>query len=311
MTTIKQLSEELGVSKQAIYNRITKEPLKTMLAGIEGALQTNAQGTIYLSEAGEQAIRNAYEEKYKRPGEAFKQNTRPVGVVATAAPPARVEFDDSKLDNILLQINNMQESLQSLSHQLVAKDAYIDKLNNQLEERNLKNAELSRTAKKLTELAAAKETEIQALKDRCANTELKAANLQQQMLDLENEIVVGDTNEPDPPTYNDIASNQQPATPILPATEQPTTATVLPTTMPTTEQQAVPETVAIEPTINPAIEMVAAPQTVEPEAETIKPAETIQAKTTRIDLDFYEPLIDLSGDLNSPTSRLAGLVVNK
>jgi len=312
MTTIKQLSEDLGVSKQAIYNRITKEPLKTVLAGMEGALQTNAQGTIYLSDEGEQVIRNAYEEKYKRPGETQKQSVRPVGgVVAT-----RVEFDDSKLDDILLQISNMQTSLQSLTQQILAKDTHIESLNTQLEERNLKNAELSRTAKKLTGLAAAREADLQALKDRCAKAESTAASLQQQVLDLENEIVIGDTNEPDPPTNNAYVHVQQ--RPIQ--TSEPPVSIPAPTPAPVLTPAPVPtpasitETEVIEEEFEePVAEIPEPPQAIEPEPESFRPIEASPAKSlsAMLDLDLYEPLIKLSSDLSKPTSRLAGLVINE
>ena len=277
MTTIKQLSEDLGVSKQAIYNRITKEPLKSVLAGMEGALQTNAQGTIYLSDAGEQVIRNAYEDKYKRPGEAHKQGGR------VAAP--KVEFDDSKLDTILLHVSNTQASLQALTHQLLAKDAHIESLTTQLEERGLKNAELSRTARKLTELAAAKETEIQALKSRCAQAEAKAANLQQQLLELENVVVIGDSNEPDPPAAYVETPIPEPSIPIQEPAQEP------------------------EPVEDPTVvpEPVAEPEIIKP----TEPPQTNRPAAIMLDLDLYEPLINLSNDLSKPTTRLAGLVINE
>lgn len=280
MTTIKQLSDDLGVSKQAIYNRITKEPLKTVLADIEGAVQTNAQGTIFLSDEGERIIRNAYEEKYRRPGEAPKQFNQPFKTAAV--PPTRVEFDDSKLDSILLQISNMQASLYTLTQQLSVKDAQINSLNTQLEERGIKNQELSRTAKKLTEFATAKDAEIQVLKEKCTAAEAQAAKLQRQILDLESEIIIGDTNEPDPDPPP-AAYDHQPDEPTEEPTEEPEIENVPP------EQESVEKNLFSE---------------IETMQTSRVPDLDITDRPSSL-FDLYEPLSNLSNDLSKPTMRFS------
>lgn len=267
MTTIKQLSEELGVSKQAIYNRITKEPLKTILGDIEGAVQTNAQGTIFLSEAGESIIRNAYDEKYKRPGDT--PGSSPVhGKVVVA----RAEFDDSKLDSIIFQLNNVQASLDSFAHQLSTRDVQIENLQTQLRERDAKIIELSRTAKKLTDFATSKEAEIQALKDNY--NQAQAAELREQSPPPEAQITTGDTNEQEPSTNTDQPNNQRP----------------------NNEQPDLQVSIAAEEA---------------PLQESVKQISKIPISRHASIQDLYEPLTNLLNDSNTPTTRFSSLAIKE
>jgi len=134
--TIKDLANELGVSKQAVYSRITKDPLRTILAGVDNAVQTNTQGTILLSDAGAAIIRNAYAEKYQ-------QHTS----LATAAGYGRTvspRQDDSKLDNLLSQIGDMNLAMARMLQDSSRNIQKIDALQQQvktLESQRNANAE--------------------------------------------------------------------------------------------------------------------------------------------------------------------------
>ena len=186
MTTIKQMAKELGVSKQAVYNRITKEPLKTTLANLKGAVHTSSHGTIYLSDEGADILRNAYEEKYRRPGEAGDGFGRPYSG----------EYNKSMYDNILAQLSSTQESLTQLTEHTMAKDARIDSLHKQLTECAAKAMDDTKTIKQLTDLAAAKDAEIKALQDSNNAQSGQITALQAQIALLESELIVGDSNEP-------------------------------------------------------------------------------------------------------------------
>lgn len=273
MTTIKQLSEELGVSKQAIYNRITKEPLKTILGDIEGAVQTNTQGTIFLSEAGENIIRNAYDEKYRRPGDT-PGNSPVHGKVVVA----RAELDDSKLDSIIFQLNNVQASLDSFAHQLSTRDVQIENLQTQVRERDAKIIELSRTAKKLTDFATSKEAEIQALKD--SYNQAQAAELREQPAPPKTQITPDDTNEPEQPTTNNQQyDNQQP-------NNEPQNSEQPDLQVSTTEEEAPP-----------------------PPQESVKQITSIPTSRHASIQDLYEPLTNLLSDSNTPTARFSSLAI--
>jgi len=267
MTTIKQLSEELGVSKQAIYNRITKEPLKTTLADLEGAIQTNAQGTIFLSDAGENIIRNAYDEKYRRPGDT--SGNLPVHGKAVVA---RAEFDDSKLDNIVTQLDNVQASIDSFAHQLTTRDAQIESMQTQLKERDAKIIELSRTAKKLTDFATAKEAEIQALKD--SYGQVPIAEPREHILPPEAQITTDDTKGPEPTIKNEQPNNQQPNN------EQPDSQVSVAT------EEAPPQ-------------------------ESVKQISNIPVGRHASIQDLYEPLTSLLTDSNTPTTRFSSLAIKE
>lgn len=54
--TIKEISEEIGVSKQAIFKRIKKEPLSTSLQG----LMSKVDGRLIVSVDGEKLIKSAF-----------------------------------------------------------------------------------------------------------------------------------------------------------------------------------------------------------------------------------------------------------
>lgn len=59
MKTIKQIAEEIGVSKQAVQKRISREPLCTSIQEYI-CIQ---QGTKYIDESGETLIKKAFEGK--------------------------------------------------------------------------------------------------------------------------------------------------------------------------------------------------------------------------------------------------------
>ena len=59
MKTIAQIAKEIGVSSQAVYKKIKKEPLSTSLKG----LLTTADNKIHIVESGEALIKSAFERK--------------------------------------------------------------------------------------------------------------------------------------------------------------------------------------------------------------------------------------------------------
>ena len=109
--TIKQLAEELGVSKQAIHQKIKKEPLSTDLR----KFTTTVDGAVYISIDGENLIKSAFVQKCSQPVD-YKQPSTVDGLV------------DGKIIIVL------QDTISELHKQLAIKDKQIDDLNNRLSE---------------------------------------------------------------------------------------------------------------------------------------------------------------------------------
>ena len=189
MVTIKQLADELGVSKQAVYSRITKEPLKSTLEGIDNAVQTSAQGTIFLSEEGANIIRTAYAEKQSR--EVQKKTA--TGITLKAA-----SVDESKLDNLLSQVGSMQKAVSTLLEYTLAKDAKITTLEEKLAEKDAMIFSLTNDVKGFTETSSANDEEMTLLKSKLEQAEELVDTLQQQLSDWKMAGSVQPQVEPDP-----------------------------------------------------------------------------------------------------------------
>jgi len=109
--TIKQLAEELGVSKQAIHQKIKKEPLSTDLR----KFTTTVDGTVYISIDGENLIKSAFVQKFSQPVDDKHMSTV-----------------DGLVDGKIIII--LQDTISELHKQLAIKDKQIEELNNRLSE---------------------------------------------------------------------------------------------------------------------------------------------------------------------------------
>ena len=114
MKTIRQVADELGVSKQAVWQRIKRN------IDIRQAFEQHSQtinGTVYVDEDGENVIRCAYSDDLKT-----------VNVDETA-----VNIDETS-DNKTVNADNgalidvLQKTIDTLQQQLTAKDKQIDEL---------------------------------------------------------------------------------------------------------------------------------------------------------------------------------------
>ncbi len=133
--TIKQVADELGVSKQAVWQRVkrTKE-LSDMLA--EHSRTVN--GRVYIDEDLEQRIKTLYssirvdetsvnkgrdvDETTARVCETSVNKDHDVDETAPAVDETSVNTADSKL------LNTLQQTVSMLQQQLLAKDKQIDDL---------------------------------------------------------------------------------------------------------------------------------------------------------------------------------------
>ena len=109
MKTIKQIADEIGVSKQAVQKRIAREPLYTSL---RLCISTN-KGTKYIDEIGEHLIKTAFSLREETTG--------------------HIDVADNRDNHVDTLISMLQRELDAKNEQLAAKDEQIDKLTAALE----------------------------------------------------------------------------------------------------------------------------------------------------------------------------------
>jgi len=121
--TIKQIADEIGVSKQAIYKRIKKEPLSTNLST---SLST-IDGRLTVSVDGENLIKQAFEQM------SDNQSCQPVDSLVVESP-TKVDGATTKVDSLVDEkiIDILQKNIEVLQSQLEIKDKQIDDLSSAL-----------------------------------------------------------------------------------------------------------------------------------------------------------------------------------
>ena len=149
MKTIREIADEIGVSKQAVFKKIKREPLSTSLQG----LTSTVDGRLTVSVDGEKLIKQAF------PQEKPSTNHQPVdGVV------------DGQVDG---PVDGMIAVLQ----------ATIDTLQGQLE---VKDRQIEQQAQTITRLSDAL---VAAQQTAAAAQALHAGTIQQQFLSGKDETV--------------------------------------------------------------------------------------------------------------------------
>jgi len=112
--TVKQIAEELGVSKQAVWQRIKRNP--ELRSAFEQHSRT-VNGTVYADEVGVELVRAAYSEDLK----AVNVDETAINVDETADSKA-VNTVDGEL------VAALQKTIDTLNEQLAVKDKQIDAL---------------------------------------------------------------------------------------------------------------------------------------------------------------------------------------
>ena len=112
--TVKQIAEDLGVSKQAVWQRIKRNP--ELRSAFEEHSRT-VNGTVYADEVAVELVRAAYSEDLK----AVNVDETAVNVDETADSKA-VNTVDGEL------VAALQKTIDTLNEQLAVKDKQIDAL---------------------------------------------------------------------------------------------------------------------------------------------------------------------------------------
>ena len=114
MKTVRQIADEIGVSKQAVQKRLSREPLYTLVVGYISTKGT----TKYIAPEGEKLIKSAFSEKA-----TTKVHTNRVhGVHVDVADP------------VYTMIGMLKEELETKNRQLDSKDVQLAEKDKQIGE---------------------------------------------------------------------------------------------------------------------------------------------------------------------------------
>lgn len=140
--TIKEIAEEIGVSKQAIFKKMKREPLSTGLRG----LTTTVDGRLTVSVDGEKLIKQAFVKG--EPSTTNNQLTVSVDGLVDA-PSTKPEEKTAEVDgqNALYEILKME--LQAKNEQIAALQAELSKERQHSREQAEKIAILADQSQKL------------------------------------------------------------------------------------------------------------------------------------------------------------------
>lgn len=140
--TIKEIAEEIGVSKQAIFKKMKREPLTTSLRG----LTTTVDGRLMVSVDGEKLIKQAFMR-----GELLTTDSQFTVVVDSLVDGVsnKPEEKQAEVDsqNVLYEILKME--LQAKNEQIAALQAELSKERQHSREQAEKIAILADQAQKL------------------------------------------------------------------------------------------------------------------------------------------------------------------
>ena len=148
--TIKEIAQEVGVSKQAVFKRMSKEPLKSALASLDNGIITSESNKIYLSDSAVDLLKSAFWEKYaikdvkKKPAGTYSgpstffmsENTLSTPeeahvkapVVLQQEPPRRLAEEQDLINLLTNQLQVKDQQLKEKDEQIQAKDKQIGEI---------------------------------------------------------------------------------------------------------------------------------------------------------------------------------------
>lgn len=164
--TIREIAEEIGVSKQAIFKKINRQPLSTKLEGlmstVDGRLMVAVDGERLIKEAFE--AKNEFEERQlstinRQPSTVNQVDGLKIGNANKNQESMTTEMgheDDSEDDS---EVIFLRKQIDQMNDQLSRRDTMIDSLNRELEKEREHNREKDRqlmdTLTKLAETQSA------------------------------------------------------------------------------------------------------------------------------------------------------------
>lgn len=133
MKSIKEISEEIGVSKQAVFKKIKREPLSTSLQG----LTTTVDGRLMVSVDGELLIKQAFSSNDRQP-----TGNQIVNQVDGASTKTINQFTGELAENDAV-LSVLKATIETLQGQLRSKDEQIQSLTSELAKEREHSREVS------------------------------------------------------------------------------------------------------------------------------------------------------------------------
>ena len=170
--TIREIADEIGVSKQAVFKKINRQPLSTELMG----LISTVDGRLMVSVDGERLIKQAFcieRTDFCRQPSTKNINHQPSTVNQVDGKEDDLEVENGKAENQKKgfevaqsedsgardEVAFLRRQVEQMNDQLLRRDTMIESLNNELEKEREHNREKDRqlldTLAKLAETQAA------------------------------------------------------------------------------------------------------------------------------------------------------------
>ena len=129
--TIKQIAEEIGVTKQAVFKKIKSEPLSTEL---EKFIAT-VDGKIMISTGGEKLIKQAFNRKQKTvTGNTSDKNDENLGQVGVNQLSAGGASENALAAALQLAVDALTSQLEEKDRQIAEKDRQLERQSKTIEE---------------------------------------------------------------------------------------------------------------------------------------------------------------------------------
>ncbi|MCD8062188.1 MAG: hypothetical protein LUE13_07625 [Akkermansiaceae bacterium] len=116
MKTIRQIADEIGVSKQAVYKKIRRQPLSTSLQGLTAMVD----GRLTVSVDGEKLIKRAFSK------DLLSTSCQPVDNLVDGLVDTSSTTDNQLTAKVDGMISVLQDTIDTLQGQLAVKDKQIE-----------------------------------------------------------------------------------------------------------------------------------------------------------------------------------------
>lgn len=123
--TIKQIADELGVSKQAVQKRLSREPLYTTVAPYISTID----GVKYIAVVGENLVKSAFSKSsVDKTSDLSIDKSENLSIDKTDLYTPIIEVLQATIDTLQGQLVAKDEQIRTLQEQLSAKDVQIGQI---------------------------------------------------------------------------------------------------------------------------------------------------------------------------------------
>lgn len=181
--TIKEIADEIGVSKQAVQKRMSREPLYTR---IQPYIST-VGGTKYIAYIGENLIKSTFSENDRQPVANNQPTTMYIPVDSDVYSVWKETIDTLKLQ-LEVKDNQLAEKDKQIGELTATVKAQAESINadrhNQLAETLIDGKQL------LDGTAVPLEQDIQLLKEHCMKTDEKIMQIKERLAETKEQLEI-------------------------------------------------------------------------------------------------------------------------